>query len=55
MPVDQIDHLNLENSNNIETKLKEQNETTPQPVQAKKKTKNSETSNKIIYTKYPKG
>ena len=55
MNVDQIDHFNLEDSNKIETKLKEQNETKPKLVQAEKKTKNSKTSNKLVYTKYQKG
>ena len=55
MPVNQFNLLNLENSNEIETKLKEQNETKPELVQAEKQTNNSKTTYKIVYTKYKKG
>ena len=55
MPINQIDHLNLENSNKMKIKINKQNETTSKLVQAEKKTNNSKSQRKTVYTKYKKG
>lgn len=50
-----IEHLNIEKSNEMEIKLKEQNETKPKLVQAKKKKTKSKAPWKLVFNKYPKG
>ena len=55
MPVGDSDMLILDSSSGTETKLEDQNETKPEPVQAETKTNNSKTPRKTTYTKYKKG